>query len=368
MEVQHEQAANPPPASKPCRGPDSGRRGRHRRAGRDPGGRPGPGRAGRACPGAPSQDRQPGSGQPGRRAGQGGGARPGLADTRPPRRFFQPEPPMDTGPRLDADEQLAPAPPPPPPSGRMAWSSAWPSPPCSWRLSPPRPGGSTTAAPDPSRHLSGRHGHPARSAGRGRRPTRRPRPALATAKRWRCGPARRMLRPDVPGGRNPVRTAKGFRVACLALGLALVAVGCAGPERDAGGDGVRGGTLRVLSADPDVRLDTADTVAAPRSPAPTPGPCTATTSPDHPSRRPSRSPTSPAAHPALGRPAHLHLHPAPRGPLRPPGQPRGHRPGLHHRHPAALRQEVPLVRAAVLGPHRRGQQRSAPARPAASRA
>jgi hypothetical protein len=31
-----------------------------------------------------------------------------------PRRYFQPEPPMDTGPRLDADEQLFPAPPPAP--------------------------------------------------------------------------------------------------------------------------------------------------------------------------------------------------------------------------------------------------------------
>src|SRR5215218_3066769 len=34
----------------------------------------------------------------------------------PPRRYFRPEPPMDTGPRLDADEQLFPAPPPPPPA------------------------------------------------------------------------------------------------------------------------------------------------------------------------------------------------------------------------------------------------------------
>jgi hypothetical protein len=34
----------------------------------------------------------------------------------PPRRFFQPEPPMDTGPRLDADEQLFPAPVPPAPA------------------------------------------------------------------------------------------------------------------------------------------------------------------------------------------------------------------------------------------------------------
>ena len=32
------------------------------------------------------------------------------------RRFFKPEPPMDTGPRLDADEQLAPAPAPPAPA------------------------------------------------------------------------------------------------------------------------------------------------------------------------------------------------------------------------------------------------------------
>jgi hypothetical protein len=33
----------------------------------------------------------------------------------PPRRYFRPEPPMDTGPRLDADEQLFPAPVPPAP-------------------------------------------------------------------------------------------------------------------------------------------------------------------------------------------------------------------------------------------------------------
>jgi peptide/nickel transport system substrate-binding protein len=54
-----------------------------------------------------------------------------------------------------------------------------------------------------------------------------------------------------------MRTATGFRAACLTLALALVAVGCSGPQRDAGGDGVRGGTLRVLSADPDYTLDTA---------------------------------------------------------------------------------------------------------------
>jgi hypothetical protein len=33
--------------------------------------------------------------------------------TQYPRRFFKPEPPMDTGPRLDADDQVAPNPPPP---------------------------------------------------------------------------------------------------------------------------------------------------------------------------------------------------------------------------------------------------------------
>jgi hypothetical protein len=35
-----------------------------------------------------------------------------------PRRFFPPEPPMDTGPRLDADDQVAPAPAPPPQTGQ----------------------------------------------------------------------------------------------------------------------------------------------------------------------------------------------------------------------------------------------------------
>jgi hypothetical protein len=33
-----------------------------------------------------------------------------------PRRFFQPEPPMDTGPRLDADQQVPPTPAPPVPA------------------------------------------------------------------------------------------------------------------------------------------------------------------------------------------------------------------------------------------------------------
>jgi hypothetical protein len=39
------------------------------------------------------------------------------SSTGSPRRFFKPEPPMDTGPRLDADDQVAPAPAPPPPNG-----------------------------------------------------------------------------------------------------------------------------------------------------------------------------------------------------------------------------------------------------------
>jgi peptide/nickel transport system substrate-binding protein len=54
-----------------------------------------------------------------------------------------------------------------------------------------------------------------------------------------------------------MRTARGFRAACLALAFALLGVGCAGLQRDGGGNGVRGGTLRVLSADPEVTLDTA---------------------------------------------------------------------------------------------------------------
>ena len=71
-----------------------------------------------------------------------------------------------------------------------------------------------------------------------------------------------MLQRD-DSGRNPMRTANGFRAACLALGLALVVVGCAGRDGDDGGDGVRGGTLRVLSSDPEVRLDTNDTFGGP---------------------------------------------------------------------------------------------------------
>jgi ABC-type transport system substrate-binding protein len=54
-----------------------------------------------------------------------------------------------------------------------------------------------------------------------------------------------------------MRTASGFRVACLALGLALLGSGCLIPQRDAGGNGVRGGTLRVLSGGDIIGMDTA---------------------------------------------------------------------------------------------------------------
>jgi ABC-type transport system substrate-binding protein len=52
-------------------------------------------------------------------------------------------------------------------------------------------------------------------------------------------------------------TAKVFRAACLALGFALLGASCTGPQQDANTDGVRGGTLRVLSADDINGLDTA---------------------------------------------------------------------------------------------------------------
>jgi ABC-type transport system substrate-binding protein len=54
-----------------------------------------------------------------------------------------------------------------------------------------------------------------------------------------------------------MRTATGFRVGCLALGLALLASACTTPREDAGRDGARGGTLRVLSEDDIDGLDTA---------------------------------------------------------------------------------------------------------------
>jgi peptide/nickel transport system substrate-binding protein len=52
-------------------------------------------------------------------------------------------------------------------------------------------------------------------------------------------------------------TAKVFRAACLALGLALLGSACFGPERDSSRNGMRGGTLRVLSVEPIIGLDTA---------------------------------------------------------------------------------------------------------------
>jgi peptide/nickel transport system substrate-binding protein len=54
-----------------------------------------------------------------------------------------------------------------------------------------------------------------------------------------------------------MRSANGFRMACLALGLALLGSACFGPERDSSRNGRRGGTLRVLSVDPIMGLDTA---------------------------------------------------------------------------------------------------------------
>jgi peptide/nickel transport system substrate-binding protein len=54
-----------------------------------------------------------------------------------------------------------------------------------------------------------------------------------------------------------MRTARGFRAACLALGLALLGASCTGPQRDSSRNGVRGGTLWVLSAAPGMELDTA---------------------------------------------------------------------------------------------------------------
>jgi peptide/nickel transport system substrate-binding protein len=51
--------------------------------------------------------------------------------------------------------------------------------------------------------------------------------------------------------------AKVSRLACLALGLALLGSACFGPGRDASRNGIRGGMLRVLSTEPIIGLDTA---------------------------------------------------------------------------------------------------------------
>jgi peptide/nickel transport system substrate-binding protein len=56
-----------------------------------------------------------------------------------------------------------------------------------------------------------------------------------------------------------VPTAKMFRAACLALGLVITGASCTGPQQDSGRNGVRGGTLQVLSADDIDGLDTAVT-------------------------------------------------------------------------------------------------------------
>src|SRR5215213_136328 len=49
-----------------------------------------------------------------------------------------------------------------------------------------------------------------------------------------------------------------FRAACLALVLVITGASCTGPQQDSDRNGVRGGTLRVLSADSEMGLDTAD--------------------------------------------------------------------------------------------------------------
>jgi len=52
---------------------------------------------------------------------------------------------------------------------------------------------------------------------------------------------------------------RGLRVACLALGLALLGASCTGPQQDAGRNGARGGTLLVLSAESLTGLSGLDT-------------------------------------------------------------------------------------------------------------
>jgi ABC-type transport system substrate-binding protein len=54
-----------------------------------------------------------------------------------------------------------------------------------------------------------------------------------------------------------MRTISGFRAACLALGLAVLGAACSTPQRDSSANGVPGGTLRVLTTEADISLDTA---------------------------------------------------------------------------------------------------------------
>jgi peptide/nickel transport system substrate-binding protein len=61
------------------------------------------------------------------------------------------------------------------------------------------------------------------------------------------------------GGRNRTRTVKGLRAACLAL----LGAACWTPQRDASANGVRGGTLRVLSYEPLEGLTGLDTAVYP---------------------------------------------------------------------------------------------------------
>jgi ABC-type transport system substrate-binding protein len=63
--------------------------------------------------------------------------------------------------------------------------------------------------------------------------------------------------------RNPMRATGSLRAVCILLGLALLTASCTGPRQNADRDGVRGGTLRVLSGEHDVVLDTAHAFTGP---------------------------------------------------------------------------------------------------------
>jgi peptide/nickel transport system substrate-binding protein len=67
-----------------------------------------------------------------------------------------------------------------------------------------------------------------------------------------------MLDPTSPGGEESAANRQRRPGGLPRLGLTLAAVSCSGPERDASTNGVRGGTLRVLSAESGPTLDTAD--------------------------------------------------------------------------------------------------------------